>query len=210
MSPSLLPQLRTPEQLLEARRSVDRLVHGAGDVEALLEAVLSEVLELFDCDRAWLLHPLDLRAPSWQVRMERTRPQWPGAHALGVPIAATDESAQIFATALAAPGAVSMYFSAPDAETSLSKRFDIQAQLIQAVRPRVGDPWLLGLHHCARPHTFPDDEIALFEAIATRIEVGLTQLLSLRQLHETDQRFRELMGSIEEVIWSAAANHDTI
>ena len=46
--------------------------------------VLDEMLSIFDCDRAWLVYPCDPEAASWRVQMEHTRPDFPGAFALGV------------------------------------------------------------------------------------------------------------------------------
>jgi len=45
--------------------------------------VLEVVLSVFNCDRAWLVHPCDPDAASWKSAMEHTSPQFPGAFALG-------------------------------------------------------------------------------------------------------------------------------
>ena len=50
----------------------------------MMSDVLDVVLSIFDCDRAFLLYPCDPEAAAWQVPMERTRPEYPGALALGL------------------------------------------------------------------------------------------------------------------------------
>ena len=52
------------------------------DVEQMLSDVLEAMLDIFACDRAWLIYPCDPDAPSWHAVMERTRPEFPGAVAL--------------------------------------------------------------------------------------------------------------------------------
>ena len=51
--------------------------------EAMLSAVLDEMLGIFDCDRAWLLYPCNPSAESWSIPMERSRPGFTGAGLLG-------------------------------------------------------------------------------------------------------------------------------
>jgi hypothetical protein len=46
--------------------------------------VLDALLSIFDCDRAWLVYPCDPDAPTWQVPMERSRPEYPGVLPIGV------------------------------------------------------------------------------------------------------------------------------
>jgi PAS domain S-box-containing protein len=193
--------------VLSVAEDVARTVRSAHDVERLLSGVLDKVLGLFACDRAWLLNPCDPDAPAWRVPMERTRPEWPGAFAGGVDIPMTEEAAGIFETALAAPGATT--FELP-VDGDVAATFGVQTQLVHVIRPRLGEAWLLGIHHCARRHRFGREESELFEVIAGHVETGLTHLLSLRGLHETDQVFRELMESIADVVWSACPSHDTI
>jgi len=73
-------------RVLAAMERIGRRMHGAANLESLLERVLDDLLDLFDCDRAWLLYPCDPIAPSWTVPMERTRPEWPGVFTLVVKV----------------------------------------------------------------------------------------------------------------------------
>ena len=49
------------------------------------------VLSIFDCDRAWLVYPCDPDALTWRASMEHTRPEFPGAFALGVELPVDEE-----------------------------------------------------------------------------------------------------------------------
>ena len=62
---------------LESMDRINRAMQGTNDLERMMSDVLDAVLEIFACDRAWLLYPCDPNAPSWRAVMERTRPPFP-------------------------------------------------------------------------------------------------------------------------------------
>ena len=67
---------------LESMDRLNRAMQGTQDLEQMLSDVLHATLDIFACDRAWLIYPCDPDAPSWHAVMEHTRPQFPGAFAL--------------------------------------------------------------------------------------------------------------------------------
>ena len=92
--------------LLESMDRVNRAIQSTTDLEQMMSHVLEAVLSLLRCDRAWLVYPCDPDAPSWHVVMEHTRPEFPGAFALGAEIPADPESAATVALVRASPGPV--------------------------------------------------------------------------------------------------------
>lgn len=73
--------------LLENMEAVNKAINHSTTVEDLLFNVLSVVQDILKTDRAWLLYPCDPDAASWQVPMEVTKPEYPGAMALKESIA---------------------------------------------------------------------------------------------------------------------------
>jgi hypothetical protein len=69
--------------LLPALRRVNAVIVSAASLEVMLTGVLDEMLELFECDRAFFQFPCDPAAPTFTIPMERTRPEWPGAGVTG-------------------------------------------------------------------------------------------------------------------------------
>jgi PAS domain S-box-containing protein len=61
---------------LESLDRINRAVQGSGDLEAVASAVLGELIGIFACERAWLMHPSDPRSRS--VARRRT------AHSAGL------------------------------------------------------------------------------------------------------------------------------
>ena len=77
---------------LESMDRINRAIQGADELDRMISEVLKAALEIFACDRAWLVYPCDPRAASWRAIMEHTRPEFPGAFALGEELPRTPRS----------------------------------------------------------------------------------------------------------------------
>ena len=82
---------------------INRAIQGADELDPMMSDVLKAALEIFACDRAWIVYPCDPQAPSWRVIMEHTRPEFPGAFALEEELPTDAEVAAVFEAAQAAP-----------------------------------------------------------------------------------------------------------
>ena len=186
---------------LESMDRINRAMQGTNDVERMMSDVLDAVLDRFACDRAWLLYPCDPDAPSWRAVMEHTRPEYPGAFALGVALPADADTAAIFAAARASPGPVRM---GPAYELRIpghvAERFTIRSAMVMALCPKGDRPYLFGVHQCSHPRMWTNDEQRLFEEIGHRLTDALTSLVSFRGLRESEARL-EAAQRLAHVGW---------
>ncbi len=189
---------------LESMDRINRAMQGTNDLEKMMSDVLDAVLEIFACDRAWLVYPCDPQAPSWRPIMEHTAPQFPGAFALGTDLPVDTEIATLFRAVRASNGAVT---SGPACELELpdqvAARFSIRSMIVMAVYPKVDAPYLFGLHQCSRPREWTGQEKRLFEEIGRRLADALTSLLMFRSLRESEQRLEEAQRIAHVGHWEA-------
>jgi PAS domain S-box-containing protein len=206
--------------LLPALERINRTILASGSLEAMLSNVLDVMLELFECDRAWLLHPCDPEAKAFTIPMERTRPEWPGAGAGCERIHLTPYVQLAMAGVLERDAALRWDgVHAPMPELGeIRVQFSIRSQMLMAIHPRPGPAWALGIHHCAEARIYTDQEAALFEAIGARLGDGLTGFVALqasladrRRLEQAQHKAR--LGSYEwtrgdaEAYWSKELYH---
>ncbi|HKO89923.1 MAG TPA: ATP-binding protein [Polyangiaceae bacterium] len=201
--------------LLPALRRLNAVIVAAPSLEAMLTGVLDEMLELFECDRAFFQFPCDPTAPTFTIPMERTRPEWPGAGVTGEHLPMTPPVQAVLLATLNNPGACrcdGVHGELPFGQDQ--DRFSVRSVLMMAIRPRSGGPpWCLGLHHCAAARVYSDTDAMLFEAIGARLADALTGFLALsssladrRRLEEAQHKAR--IGSYEwrrgqgEAYWS--------
>jgi PAS domain S-box-containing protein len=157
----------------------------------MMRDVLDEVLSIFDCDRAFLVYPCDPDASSWQVPMERTKPEYPGANLMGVEVPMDPSGRQAHRAQLASDGPVKF---GPGEDhplpRDLPEKFGVKCFISMAIYPKIGKPWQFGMHQCAYVRQWTAQEEELFQETGRRIEDGLTSLLSYRNLQESEARFR--------------------
>ncbi len=164
-----------------------------------MRGVLDLVLEVFNADRAWFLYPCDPNAPFWGVPMERSRPEWPGLYALGVDIPMNPELSDILSELLRTSGAIQY---GPHADHSLPQivveQFFVKSAMQVALRPKIGNAWVFGLHHCTSEVMHDEQDLHLFKAVAQRISDSLSSLISIRLLRESEEKYRRIIETTQE------------
>jgi PAS domain S-box-containing protein len=176
----------------ESLDRINRAIQGTNDLEQMMSDVLDEVLSIFNCDRAWLVYPCDPEAPSWGVPMEHTRPEFPGAFALGRHVPMDPEVAGLFQAVRECSGPLRF---GPGSEHPLpaeaARRFGIRSQISMAVYPKGDRPYMFGLHQCSYPRGWTPEEERLFQEIGRRLSDALTSLMMFRNLRESEARLAE-------------------
>ena len=196
---------------LERMDQTNRAIQGTNDLEQMMSDVLDAVLPIFNCDRAWLVYPCDPEAASWRVPMEHTRPEFPGAFALGFDLPMNPNIAKVFQTIRASSSPVRF---GPGSEHPLpaeaANRFGIQSMIGIAIYPKGDKPYMLGLHQCSYPRLWSPQEERLFQEIGRRLEDGLTSLLMFRNLGESERKLEEAQRLTHVGYWERDPDTDLI
>ncbi|MBI9085667.1 MAG: PAS domain S-box protein [Desulfobacterales bacterium] len=178
---------------LENLERLDRVVRQATDLDQMMQNVLEAMLGIFGADRAWLLYPCNPQASLWRVPMECTRPEYPGAFARNSEIPMYAELMAISRDCLETDRPVASDLrTGRDLPPEIAQRFSILSQLVMAVHPKIGEPWMLGMHQCSHERVWTDQDISLFQEAGRRIADALSSMLFLKDLRESEANFRQL------------------
>ncbi|MHC1729790.1 MAG: PAS domain S-box protein [Syntrophobacteraceae bacterium] len=176
-------------RFLETLERIDQAIKQETDVEQMLSSIIKTVFSTFDCDRAWLLYPCDPDAPTFRVPVEITRPEYPGAKILNMDVPMSPNEARNMREALESDDPV-IYTTGTEHPISTAEQFGVQSQMFVPVYPKLGKPWVFGMHQCSYPRIWTKEEKKLFKEISRRIADGLSGMLSFRELQEKEERFR--------------------
>ena len=188
--------------LLESIDRIDRVMQTTNDLEQMMSDVLDAALSIFDCDRAWLMHPCDPEAVSHEVKMQRTRPEFPSLLGVGDEVPIDPETADMFRTVRASSGPVQFGpHSAHPLSSELAQRRRVQSRIVMALYPKGELPYIFGASQCSYARLWTPREEFLFQEIGRRLEDALTSLSIFHRLRESEKRYRHIFESTGVSIW---------
>jgi len=170
--------------------------------DELLDEVIKNIFYIFQSDRAWLLYPCDPESPTFQIPIEYTKPEYPGALTpkTDYPI---DEGEQQLLSEILSTNEVITYDLSNDAfrNSETVKNHYMKSQMVVAIHPGVGSPWVMGMHQCSYERVWTQDEQSLFKDISLRVKDALSNTLLLSALQESEQKYRIMMESMKDAAY---------
>lgn len=183
---------------IEGLNAISRSLGATMDLAEMIRQVVGQVLELFGADRAWLLCPCDPEAATMRVPFEVARPEWPGAFATGAVMPLDDNAREVMRQALASREPIALS-EGPDAP-AVWEAFGVRAEMHVAIRPRLGEAWLLGLHQCSYPRVWQEAERELLGDVALRMGDAFSNLRYHEELRASEARYRSVVDTVREVL----------
>lgn len=214
----LQAQIYHLESLAKLRKTIDE----ATNITQMMNEAMKVTLAVFNCDRAWLLYPCDPTAPSWRVPIEVTTPDYPGAYLLNQDIEMETTMSQLMKANLSATEPLVLGASYEQKLPSfVAKKFSVQAQISMVIYPKIGKPWLFGLHQCAYARVWTENEHHLFHEFGRHLSVSLGLSISVEELQKSEQRsvrqrYHNLIGAskpmqtIYQIIDNVAASQASL
>lgn len=186
---------------VESMDLVNRAIQGTNDLTQMMNDVLNAAFSIFDCDRTWLLYPCDPEASSLHVSMEIARPEYPGAKIINEDVPMPPDMARNLLEALESPDPVTYTAGTERLVNKVSaEQFSVQSMMLAPVYPKSGKPWVFGMHQCSYPRVWTSGEKRLFQEIGRRLADALTTMLTLRDLKESEERYRLIAQNTADTI----------
>ncbi len=175
---------------LEELDRVSRVLAEHTTQREMLWEVVDLVFELFHADRAWMLQAVP-DEEGFEVPIERTRPEYPGAIATGLRIPDDEFGRRMMERLLAEREPVVMQMAGVEDLPDYMKSYGVRSQMLIAIRPSLGTPWILGIHQCSREREWSAVERRLFQAIAERVAISLVGVRLMEEIRQSERRLQE-------------------
>ncbi len=188
-----------------ALTEVNKALEEHHDLDKMLTSTLEKILSIFNADRAWLMHPVDVTARSLKLPYQVTTPGYPVEGALEVPIDGDENVISICKQTLASKEPIASNFDEAELPADgmlagIIRKFQIRSQMVIAILPRVGEPWMLGLHQCSYAREWGAEDKKLFKDISSRVTDAVTGALLHKDLEASEEKFRSIFESANDAI----------
>ena len=178
-------------RFLENLDRVNLAIQGADSVDGMMSDVLGVLLEVLNCERAFLMYPCDPEARFCRPLMERTAPGLPGVASPKVDLEVAIDLADCFRILLITSGPVTFgKGSDVPLPTHIFKRYGFRSQMAMAIYPKTGKPCMFALHQCSGPRVWTQQEKLLFQEVGRRLTDGLTSLLTFESLKKSENHLK--------------------
>jgi len=183
---------------LESMERVNRAIQGTNDLEQMMGDVLDTALAIFDCDRTLIgTFSGEPEVTSFSVMAIRARPEFAGGLIPGLEYPVDEVLRMVPRTLRTASGPVQFGpGSDPPLPPQLVERFGVRSILSMPVQPKLDEPdrsYHISVGQCSHPRVWTPQEVRLFHEIGRRLGDALTTLLTLRNLRQSETRFRTLV-----------------
>lgn len=184
------------ENFLGCLDVVNQAMSKPKDVDLIIDDVIDTVFSLFGCDRIWLLHPCDPDKSTFRVVAEKNKSEHPGAFSTGQELPVTPEAAATIRKALQSSSPVVFDPESGNKINDVASQFSVLSQMMMAIHPKHGKPWMFGMHQCAHARVWTKNEQRLFKEISFRVVEGLNNLILMRELKKSEQKYRRFFTTI--------------
>jgi len=170
----------------------------SADTHVMIDNTLTEIINIFNADRAFLLFRFDDEPGRIHVPFSKTvQKQYDIS---GDEIPDEEFSHTIFNESIEKHGFVELYRdSINERHHDYFDRLHIQSALFFLIDPKVEHKWVLGLHQCSRLRVWTDEEKELLQDISSRMAQLLRNLIMQDRVLHSEAQYQNLFQTIQDV-----------
>jgi PAS domain S-box-containing protein len=194
---------------LEGMNQVSGAIETAQDVEKVLPSALARLLEVFDCDRALLIHLADADGGEHRVAFSAERlPESEAASAKAKPLTSIPPESgfdEIARACKATDDPVVFGRERPMPNAAFWKD-ELRVGYAKAisVRPQMGRSWILCLLRAPEASPWQGEDFSLFKDVSSRIAAALGAMLLHRDMRRSEEKYRTLFERSLDGIYRCA------
>ncbi|MFA5906381.1 MAG: PAS domain S-box protein, partial [Desulfobacula sp.] len=178
---------------------INKIIINSEQLEKMLNDILDAMIDIFQCDRAWILFPCDPEAEYYSLPFMRCRPAWPLETGYSVKI--TKETSELLKEIIKSEDPI-VYdpISEKKIRQYIRETYFVKSQMVLALFPKTGNAWEVGLHQCSHERIWTKEDQTLFKGICRRVADGLSSMLLFRELSQAKHYIENVIDSMPSVL----------
>ena len=192
---------RAHMEYLQHMDRINQVLLGTADINDMLPKLMEIVGDIFKADRVWLQYPCNPYAFQYEIRAEYSHPDYPGAFKSHKVLSANADARSMMRTALNYDNTVAYDPHTGRGLLENHLKYNVRSAVNLALKPRLGEPWLFGMHQCDHARIWKQEEKRLFRDIGLRLTDALNILLLNENLQKSEHRFRSVLESNPDLIF---------
>ncbi|MDB5047490.1 MAG: multi-sensor hybrid histidine kinase [Fibrobacteres bacterium] len=180
---------------LEGMNRISVAIERTLDVESALPAAMARLLDVFDCERAWLVNLSDSEDSVFRVPFSADHPRR-AAQAASAGIETIPAEAGFGAIALACKATDDPLVFGRDLPLPNAgywrDALGVGSAKVITVRPQLGRPWILCLLRSPEAAPWKGDDFTMFKDIASLISNALGSVILYRDVRRSEEKYRTL------------------
>ena len=178
---------------LENTALIDQTIRQTTDLDEMMNSLMDVMRAIFVCDQAWLLYPCDPDAMSWRIPFRSVSPRHPIHFGPEDDLPVSSDLAENCRMVLSSEKPVPLGEESPVKHVPReAQQSAAQSALLIALHPKVGRPWMMGLHQCSMGRLWTVQEKRMFQDISGRIADALSATLFYQNLEQNQERLKHL------------------
>ncbi|MCP4553177.1 MAG: PAS domain S-box protein, partial [Bacteroidetes bacterium] len=184
---------------------INKKIINSETIEQMLDGILDTMLDVFGCDRAYILFPCNPDAKLYSILFIKCQPKWVVEQGYQTEI--TKEISDILKKVRASENPI---IYDPGSQNKirpyLREKLSVKSQIVMPAFPNTGDAWEIGMHQCSHERLWTKPEARLFNGICQRITDGLSNMLLFRELKQTKNYIDSVLNSMPSLLMGVDAD----
>lgn len=206
---SAFAELQQREMHLRHLDRISRIVMQNKHIDIILQQLLLAMLDIFSCDRAFVIKKLADSPAQMRIDYEVARQDTPSAKD-DIPRLISDMGANVFYRADTSEYPIISQFSEPRADPGHAQP-PIHQQIVHALRLNQPEQWYLVIQQCQPGKPWNATDLETFYRACLRLSGMLASHLLLEKLHDSEQLLQQAqrIGKLGNWRWDKASGQLT-
>ena len=193
----------------ENLEKIDCAIRQADSITNMLQSILDTARTILNCDRALLVYPCSSESEIYRIPVESNCVTGASSstHDHELTVTAAMHRDIIRALESYEPVVCNCDIKADPGCVSASNQ-SCYSRMMMSIRPKTGEPWLFVIIQYSKSRLWTNEEQILFKEIGHRLTDGLSGMLFLDELRQSEERYRTLVENISGATYRAACDEN--